>query len=161
MDIKLLKENDTGLRQIAQPWDFNVDKDPTELVRHMTKIMFENNGIGLAAPQVGILKRLFIMGNSEKLITCINPEILEGDNKNIVGQEGCLSFPNLWLKVKRHDFIRVKYYTLTGEEVVRDFSGLISRVFQHENDHLNGICYDTKVAKLSLEMAINRRKKKF
>lgn len=160
MKIELIKETDNILRQVCEPWHFTINGDPTDLVKEMTRIMFENNGIGLAAPQVGILKRLFIMGNPDKLIVCINPEILEGDNKNVISKEGCLSFPDLWLNVKRHDFIRVKYYDITGQEVVRDFSGLISRVYQHELDHLDGVCYDTKVAKLSLEMANNRRKKR-
>ena len=160
MKIELIKETDNILRQVCEPWHFTINGDPTDLVKEMTHIMFENNGIGLAAPQVGILKRLFIMGNPDKLIVCINPEILEGDNKNVISKEGCLSFPDLWLNVKRHDFIRVKYYDITGQEVVRDFSGLISRVYQHELDHLDGVCYDTKVAKLSLEMANNRRKKR-
>jgi peptide deformylase len=160
MEIKLLKENDDLLKQVAEPWDFTNDGDPTELIKALSKTMLENNGIGLAAPQCGILKRIFVMGNEQKLIACINPELLEGDNNNTIGQEGCLSFPNLWLNVKRHNIIQVKYYTATGEEVVREFSGLISRVFQHERDHLDGICFDTKVGKLSLELAKKRRKKR-
>lgn len=159
MDIRLLQENDALLRQISEPWDFTVDGDPTELVKSMTRIMFENNGIGLAAPQCGVLKRLFIMGNQEKLYACINPEIIEADG-NIMDQEGCLSFPDLWLNVKRNDRIKVRYYNAQGEEVIKEFTGIISRVFQHERDHLDGICFDTRTAKLSLELAKNRRKKR-
>lgn len=159
MDIKLLKESDPLLRNIAENYDFEKDGDPSELVKAMTKIMFENNGIGLAAPQVGVMKRLFIMGNEQKLYACINPEILEGEG-TIMDQEGCLSFPDLWLKVKRNDKIKVRYYNAQGEEIIKEFSGLISRVFQHERDHLDGICFDTRTAKLSLELAKNRRKKR-
>lgn len=159
MEYKLLPENHESLRQVSTPWDYTVDGSPIELVKHMAKIMFANNGIGLAAPQIGLHKRLFIMGNEHRLIACVNPEIVEGDNKNVISKEGCLSFPNLWLNVKRHDFIKVKYYDVDGVETIRDFSGLMSRVYQHERDHLDGICYDTLVAKLSLELAKNRRKK--
>lgn len=159
MEIKLLSENDSQLRQVCEPWDFTVDGDPTELVKAMTKIMFENNGIGLAAPQVGVMKRLFIMGNSDRLFVCINPEIIEVSGE-VMDQEGCLSFPDLWLHVKRYEVVKGKYYNATGEEVIKDFPGLIGRVYQHERDHLDGICFDTRTAKLSLELAKNRRKKK-
>ena len=159
MEIKLVKENDKVLRQNSTPWDFNLDGDPTELIRDMSKTMMENNGIGLAAPQVGILKRIFVMGNEQKLFACINPEVLQGEGE-YMDQEGCLSFPNLWLNVKRYEKVKVKYYNALGEEIITEFEGIIGRVFQHERDHLDGVCFDTRVGKLSLEMAKNRRKKK-
>ena len=159
MEIKLVKENDEVLRQHATSWDFNIDGDPSELIKDMAKAMMENNGIGLAAPQIGILKRIFVMGNEQKLFACINPEILEGKGE-YMDQEGCLSFPNLWLNVKRYEKVKVKYYNALGEEIISEFEGIIGRVFQHERDHLDGVCFDTRVGKLSLEMAKNRRKKK-
>lgn len=159
MNLQLIDENDPQLRQVCEPWDFTVDGDPAELVKAMTRVMFENNGIGLAAPQVGVMKRLFIMGNQDKLFVCINPEIIEASGQ-IMDQEGCLSFPDLWLHVKRYEVIKGKYYNTQGEEVIKDFPGLIGRVYQHERDHLDGVCFDTKTAKLSLELAKNRRKKR-
>jgi peptide deformylase len=159
MEIKLLKENDPILKQTATNWDFTVDGDPSDIIMNMTKIMIENNGIGLAGPQVGVSKRMFIMGNKDKMFACINPEIIEADG-NIMDMEGCLSFPELWLRVRRADKIKVRYNNALGELVEAEFSGLISRVFQHEYDHLDGICFDTRVGKLSLEMAKNRRKKR-
>lgn len=159
MNLKLLEENDSQLREISEEWDFEKDGDPTELVRSMTKIMFDNNGIGLAAPQCGIKKRIFIMGNQDKLIACINPEILEA-SEEIQAQEGCLSFPNLWLNVKRPDVIKIRYQQISGVVIEQELGGLPSRVFQHEFDHLNGICFDTKVARLSLQLAKERRERK-
>lgn len=159
MEIKLVKENDEVLRKVAEPWDFEKDGDPTELVRNMARIMIENNGIGLAAPQVGISKRIFVMGNQDKLFACINPEIIEGSGQ-VMDQEGCLSFPDLWLNVKRHETIKIKYYNAMNGSVELELSGLMARVFQHERDHLDGVCFDTKVAKLSLELAKKRRKKR-
>ena len=159
MNLTLLNEDDKQLREVSEPWDFEKDGDPTELIKAMTKIMFENNGIGLAAPQVGVKKRIFIMGNTEKLIACINPEILE-IGEEVQAQEGCLSFPKLWLNVKRPDIIKVKYQQISGTEVEQELGGLPSRVFQHEFDHLNGVCFDTKVAKLSLQLAKERRERK-
>jgi peptide deformylase len=159
MDLKLVKENDAILREVASPWDFTVDGDPNDLIRRMAKVMMENNGIGLAGPQVGINKRIFVMGNESKMFACINPEVVEASG-NEMDIEGCLSFPDLWLRVRRADTIKVRYYNAVGELIETEFNGLIARVFQHERDHLDGVCYDTRVAKLSLEMAKNRRKKR-
>lgn len=159
MDLKLVDENNVILRQISSAWDFTVDGDPNDLIRRMVKVMMENNGIGLAAPQVGISKRIFVMGNETKLYACINPEIIEGTGI-VMDREGCLSFPDLWLNVKRQESIKVKFYNAVGSEIITEFTGLIARVFQHERDHLDGICYDTQVGKLSLEFAKKRRKKK-
>ncbi len=159
MDTKLVTETDQVLREIAEPWDFTVDGDPSTLIKNMAKVMIENNGIGLAAPQVGVKKRIFIMGNETKLYACINPEITEGSGE-VMDLEGCLSFPNLWLNVKRHETIKVKYYNALGQEIITEFNGIMARVYQHERDHLDGVCFDTRVGKLSLEMAKKRRKKK-
>lgn len=158
MEIKLLKEDDPFLRQIALPWDFIVDGNPNALIKNMAKVMIENNGIGLAAPQVGVNKRVFVMGNETKLFACINPEIISSEGSEM-DTEGCLSFPKLWLRVRRPNKINVKYYNAMGELVETEFAGILSRVFQHERDHLDGICFDTKVAQLSLQLAKNRRKK--
>lgn len=159
MEISLLKEDDQALRQTASAWDFAVDGDPTELVKSMTKIMFEHNGIGLAAPQVGVLKRLFIMGNSDKLIVCINPTLISGGDF-YRDMEGCLSFPNLWLHVNRYKQIQAHYQDISGNVVETVFDGLIARVYQHELDHLDGICFDTRVGPVSLDFAKQKRKKK-
>jgi len=159
MELKLVKENDPILREVADRWDFTVDGDANDLIRIMAKTMMENNGIGLSGPQVGINKRIFVMGNESKMYACINPEVVEATG-NEMDIEGCLSFPDLWLRVRRAESIKVRYYNAVGELIETEFSGLIARVFQHERDHLDGICYDARVGKLSLDMAKNRRKKR-
>lgn len=159
MDLQLVKETDETLRQVASEWDFTIDGDPNELIKKMIKVMMENNGIGLAGPQVGIQKRIFVMGNQDRLYACINPEILEAEG-NAMDVEGCLSFPDLWLRVRRAEMIKVRYKNAMGESIETTFTGLIARVFQHERDHLDGICYDTRVGKLSLDLAKGRRKKR-
>lgn len=159
MNLQLVNEDDQILRRVAEPWNFTVDGDANDLVRRMAKVMMENNGIGLAGPQVGVSKRIFVMGNETKLFACINPEIIDSEGSSI-DKEGCLSFPNLWLNVKRADKIKVRYFNAVGEEVITELSGLIARVFQHELDHLDGICYDTKVGPVTLQFAKNKRRKK-
>jgi len=160
MELELLKENDAKLLEISEDWNFRTDGDPSELVKEMAKVMFVQGGIGLAAPQCGVLKRIFIMGNPEELVACINPKVVELSEDREVSQEGCLSFPNLWLNVKRPSKVKVTYQTVTGEEVEAELDGLHARVFLHEFDHLMGITFDQRVANLSLQMAKDRRKKK-
>ncbi len=160
MELNLLKENDTQLFEISEEWNFRTDGDPSELVKEMARVMFVQGGIGLAAPQVGVLKRIFIMGNPEELIACINPKVVELSEEREVSQEGCLSFPNLWLNVKRPNKVKVTYQTVSGEEVQAELDGLHARVFLHEFDHLMGVTFDQRVASLSLQMAKDRRKKK-
>ena len=160
MQLKLLEEGHKQLKQISEPYDFAVDGDPTELIKAMTKVMFENNGIGLAAPQVGINKRLFIMGNEEQLYAIINPTIILREGEVVKDLEGCLSFPKLWLKVNRSDKIQVAYQDISGQKITTDFTGIKARVFQHEYDHLDGICFDTRVGPVALDFAKEKRRRK-
>jgi peptide deformylase len=158
MDLKLIPEDNEILRKVAEPWDFEKDSDLNELVKAMSKLMVLHNGIGLAAPQCGISRRIFVMGNSDHLVACINPEIISGD-ETVRDLEGCLSFPDLWMYVERYKVIKVKYYNVAGEKVEQELTELMARVFQHEFQHLDGICFDTVVGKLALERAKEKRKK--
>jgi peptide deformylase len=160
MELKLLKENNPKLLEISEEWNFRTDGDPSELVKEMTRVMFLNNGIGLSAIQCGVSKRILIMGNPEDLVACINPKIVALSEEREVSQEGCLSFPNLWLKVKRPTTVKVSYQTVTGEEVETELEGLHARVFLHEFDHLMGVTFDQRVSDLGLQMAKERRKRK-
>jgi peptide deformylase len=161
MELKLIPEDSEILRKVAEPWDFEKDGSPEELIKEMTRLMFIHGGIGLAAPQCGLSKRIFIMGNHDNLVACINPEIISGSETDLVrDQEGCLSFPDLWLYVERYRTVKVQYYNVAGEKIERELSDLMARVFQHENQHLEGICFDTQVGKLSLQRAKEKRKKR-
>lgn len=157
-NLKLVEEKNQILKTKSTPWDWDSDGEVAELAQSMLKAMFENNGIGLSAPQVGINKRLFVMGNQAQSYVCINPEIIttEGTAKD---QEGCLSFPGLWLHIARPERVQVKYQDILGRWHERWLNGLQARVFQHEYDHLDGICFVDRASKLSLELAQKRRKK--
>lgn len=159
MNLELLKENDPRLLEVSEEWDFRIDGNPEELVSEMSKFMAANGGVGLAAPQLGIKKRIFIMGNFTKLIACINPKIISLSADREADLEGCLSFPDLFMKVKRSATCTVQYQTITGEVIERELTGLESRVFLHEYDHLLGITFDQRVGNLSLKMAKDKRKK--
>ena len=135
-----------------------------DLVLAMGKVMMNPMapGLGLSANQVGIQKNVIIMGTDERLIACINPSVDELIGDKEIYLEGCLSFPDLWLHVKRHPECIVTYQTVDGELVEKKhMKGLEARVFLHEYDHLLGVTFDERVTSaLSLELAKKRRAKK-
>ena len=159
MNLQLLEENNLQLLEVSEEWDFRIDGSPEELVRTMSKFMSDNGGVGLAAPQVGIKKRIFIMGNFTKLVACINPKIVSLAEERKNDLEGCLSFPDLFMKVKRPTSAVVQYNTVSGELVERELTGFECRVFLHEYDHLIGVTFDQRVGNLSFKMAKDKRKK--
>ena len=159
MNLTLLEENNSQLLEVSEDWDFRLDGSPEELVRAMSKFMSDNGGVGLAAPQLGIKKRIFIMGNFTKLVACINPKIVSLSEERGSDLEGCLSFPDLFMKVKRPTSAVVQYNTVSGELVERELTGFECRVFLHEYDHLIGVTFDQRVGNLSFKMAKDKRKK--
>ena len=159
MNLELLKENDQQLLEVSDLWDFEFDGDPTELVTSMAKFMTANGGVGLAAPQVGIKKRIFIMGNFMKLVACINPMIVTLSEDRFADLEGCLSFPDLFMKVKRPSSCVVQYYSTEGTKIERELTGMEARVFLHEFDHLMGVTFDQRAGDTTLMMAKEKRKK--
>jgi peptide deformylase len=159
MNLELLEENNPQLLEVSEEWDFRIDGSPEELVRAMSKFMTDNGGVGLAAPQLGIKKRIFIMGNFIKLVACINPKIVSLSDERDNDLEGCLSFPDLFMKVKRPTTAVVQYYTVSGELVERELTGFECRVFLHEYDHLIGVTFDQRVGDLTYRMAKDKRKK--
>ncbi|MBO4458177.1 MAG: peptide deformylase [Butyrivibrio sp.] len=118
-----------------------------ELVDDMIETMYDANGVGLAAPQVGVLKRLFVIDVSEESdspIVFINPEILETSGEQ-TGYEGCLSIPGKSGIVTRPNYVKVKATNLEGEEFIIEGEELLARAILHENDHLDGHMYVEKV----------------
>ena len=114
-----------------------------ELIEDMFETMYEANGVGLAAPQVGILKRLVVIdcGDPEDdpdPIYLINPEIIALEGEPELGGEGCLSLPGISVNVARQPFARVRYFDLDGDECIIEGDGLLGRCLQHEIDHLDG-----------------------
>lgn len=118
-----------------------------ELLNDMVETMRHANGIGLAAPQIGILKRIIVLDIAEEPIMAINPVIMEeeGEVKDI---EGCLSVPNYRGYVDRPEKIKVKFLNEKGEEVIYNVEGYPARVFCHEIDHLDGILYTDKASEV-------------
>ena len=147
------------LNQKLELFDFNNPPiPPRELAVSLIETMVKNRGIGMAANQAGLPYRVFVMGAEKVGFACFNPEIIEAIGDETY-EEGCLSFPGLFIKIPRASTIKVRYTDMNGITKEETFSGLTARIFQHELDHLNGITYTTKVSKLNLERAKEKVKR--
>jgi peptide deformylase len=137
----IVKHPDHVLREIARPVP-KITPNVQKLLRDMAETMYEANGVGLAAPQVGISKRLIVIdvGDEHGLIEMINPEWIEMEGEQF-GPEGCLSIPGLQGDVRRKERVKVKGWNRDGHEFIIEGTGLLARAFQHEIDHLNGILF--------------------
>lgn len=140
---------DKVLRQKAKRIS-HVDDDIRELAKEMLQTMYSSSGIGLAAPQVGINKRLIVVDtdpdNAEHpAIAMVNPEITKAGKELCAFEEGCLSIPGVHLDVNRPDVIEVTYRDLNGKPKRIKADGLLSRVIQHEIDHLDGVMFVDRV----------------
>ena len=119
-----------------------IDKSIITLIQDMAETMYKADGVGIAAPQVGILKRIFVIDiyDDTGLKVFINPEILETSGTQC-GEEGCLSVPGEFSEVERPNYVKVKALNEKGEEFILEGEGLLARAILHENDHLDGILY--------------------
>lgn len=123
----------------AKPVKFNRPFQNKQLADQMVEFMLSQNGMGLAAPQIGISKRIFVMQIRGKLRQCFNPEIVEKSSVLIEFNEGCLSFPGEQCIIKRPDTVIVRYQDAAGNFTETSLVGLEARCYQHEMDHLDGI----------------------
>lgn len=116
-----------------------------KLVDELMRVMKQANGIGLAAPQMGVLQRVIVIGpDGIKPTALINPKVVKAEGEQI-GQEGCLSIPGLYGDVKRALYVEVEALDRKGREVVFELEGMPARVVQHEIDHLDGVLFIDKV----------------
>lgn len=141
-----------------------IDDNIKKLLDDMAETMYEAPGIGLAAPQVGVNKRVVVIditGPEERsgLLKVINPEIISMEGE-CEGEEGCLSIPQEYADVKRAEKITVKFLNEDGKEQILEADGLLSRAFQHEIDHLDGILFIDRISPLKREFIKKRIKKK-
>ncbi len=126
------------------------DKKLKRFIKQMIETMLAENGVGLAAPQVGVNERLVILNfqldrKKSKPIPLVNPEIIDVDTKTIIEEEGCLSLPGVFGKVKRQKTVTIRFKDENGDSRTLELDGLNSRAIQHEIDHLNGILFIDKV----------------
>lgn len=118
-----------------------------KLFQDMTETMYHHEGVGLAATQVGIDKRIFVIDIGEGLLYLANPRIIKKSNQQVSNEEGCLSLPGINLNIKRAKWIELEAYSLNENQPVEiKADDLLARVFQHEIDHLNGILIIDRVS---------------
>ena len=155
-------ENDTWYKSgevISDTLDIQDKLKASDLYDMLIQHMVYHKGIGLSANQIGIPFKVFsMMVNDKDVICCFNPEIIKESDEIIVMKEGCLSYPLLFLNIKRPKVVWVKYQNADGDEVNAHFEELAARVFQHEMDHMNGTIFLDRVSKVFLQSA--RRKQK-
>jgi peptide deformylase len=158
--MELVKSNDPILTKPCENFDFiNPPVDPVELAKKLVKTMYEKNGVGLAANQVGLPYRVFSMRASPENFVCFNPKIVQPSEMEIVLEEGCLTYPGLLVKIKRPQHIRVRFTTPNGDTLTKQFTGLSARVFQHEMDHINGEIFYNKANRFHRDQALRKWKK--
>ncbi len=139
------KEGDPLLRKKSKVVPEVTDRIKV-LLDDMAETMYQADGVGLAAPQVGILKRVIVVDPHDEttgLVKLVNPEIIEADGEQ-VGVEGCLSIPNFNATVKRPEHVKVKYIDEDGNEKIWDAHGFPAVILSHEIDHLDGILFRDK-----------------
>lgn len=150
--LEIIHYDDDVLRKISEPVK-SLTPELKSFIDDLTHTMYEKDGVGLAAPQVGVSKRIFVCDpdysktNVKKPIVIINPEILEYDGEKN-GEEGCLSVPNIFEKVKRFERVKIQYRDLKWKLKILDTTDLMSVIIQHENDHLNGVLFIDKLTTL-------------
>jgi len=160
--IDLLPEDHAVLHQEPLTWIFDPPQaDPKLMYDIMLENMVYHRGLGLSANQIGMPVKVFAMriDESDNAIVCFNPEILEESEEMVTMEEGCLSFPLLYLKKRRPEKLTIKYQNVDGDFIETKFEGLAARVFHHEMDHMKGKTFLDGVSQIFLQSARKKQKK--
>ena len=162
---KLLKDKEFGPYSEGTPldaFDMNGEVEPGELAKHLLMQMDLHGGVGLTASQIGINANVFAFkentGSSLVDVVAFNPEIVSYSEENVLEAEGCLSYPGLFIKIKRPKSLHVKYTTATGQEIDTVLGEFTARVFGHEYDHCQGIDFRDRASNLHLRQGMSKRK---
>ena len=164
--LNIVKFPDKILRERMPEFNFNnpvLSLDPVKLEQEMIDTMFAYDGIGLAAPQIGITARVFVMGhkdNPESAQAFFNPMVVATTEEIEDLEEGCLSFPGIYVNIKRPKAIKARWQNSKGEWQESEFDGYNCKCFLHELDHLEGIVYQDRVSQLKWAKAVKSTKPK-
>ena len=159
----ILTEPNKILRQVSQPVD-NVGDEERKLMKDMLETMYDANGIGLAAIQIGVPKRIIVMdlskdGEKKEPRYFVNPIIKNKNEKKNTYEEGCLSVPNQFAEIDRPSRCEVEYLDFNGDKKILKADGLLATCIQHEMDHLEGILFIDYLSKLKKSMIIKKLSK--
>jgi peptide deformylase len=156
--LKLVDHNNPILHNRVEEFDPE-SIDMKQTIDDMFETMYHYKGIGLSANQVGLPYRIFIMGTPETELVFINPVIRSLSKEQEAADEGCLTHPGLYVKIKRSTEVRLFHSNLHGESRALTYKGMTARIIQHEMDHLEGIDYQRRANRIHLERARNQLKK--
>lgn len=158
-ELRLIPESSGILKQLQGEFDFAKPiYDAKDLAFKMNECMIRNDGLGLSACQVGIPFRVFVMRiNGDEPLALFNPKIVNTSDNLISMKEGCLSYPLLYMNVRRADAVRIRFQTYTGEMQTQQFIGMSARVALHEMDHMEGITYHSRATSFELQRATRKR----
>ena len=156
---QLIEEASKILRTPPAVFDFEVRADAKEVEERLSEAMDRFGGIGLSANQVGLDARVFMMRTQDGNQAFFNPELIKMSQETDLMKEGCLSFPDIYLMIKRSKVIELKYQDAEGNTNTTMLDGLGSRCAQHEVDHLNGIIFLQRASQLKIERALKSRPK--
>jgi len=161
--LKIVNCMDSVLRKKCLEVE-NIDENLMTLADNMIETMYSVSGLGLAANQVGISSNFFVIDvgvekEKREPVTIINP-VITASEEEILGEEGCLSIPEVFAEVKRSQHVEVKGYDLKGNELRYEAEGYLARAFQHELDHLNGVLFWDNLSKVKRDILQRKFKKK-
>lgn len=151
---------DPILREVSKPIE-TMDSEVKKLADDMLETMYDAPGIGLAAIQIGVARRMLVLdvskdGEDKAPLVFINPEVVSASDARSVYEEGCLSIPDYYAEVERPATITVEYIDLEGKKLTAKADGLLATCLQHEIDHLNGVLFIDHISKLKREMVIRK-----
>jgi peptide deformylase len=163
MILPIVKYGDPVLQQEGDEVN-NIDGKLAEFTQNMFETMYGAKGCGLAAPQVALSKKLFVMDvsagkDAKERIVCINPQIVETKG-TVVSEEGCLSFPGIYIEVERPEIVTVSAIDINGKEFTFEVDGLAARCVLHETDHINGKVFIEYLNPLKRDLLKRKIKKK-
>ena len=159
--MKLVEANDPVLLNPCEKFDFNNPPfDPIQFAHDLVRTLYEYNGIGLSANQVGVPYQVFALRAVPENFVCYNPRIVMPSEETITLEEGCLTYPGLFVKIKRPRHVKVRFQMPNGETRTETFTGMSARAFQHEMDHMEGKIFYNQASKYHKDQAIRRWKNK-
>ena len=156
----LVPETDPVLKEVLPEFDFkNPPTDPVLLASRLVETCKHHRGVSLSANQCGFKHRVFVMGAGDEYVAFFNPKLIAESNDKVMMTEGCLSFPLLGLHIERSAGIVVEFHNHLGELKKENLTGISARCFLHELDHLNGVCYTSRVKPLALKQGVKKKDK--
>lgn len=163
MILDLVKGDDPILKQECEFFDFqNPPVDPVKLARDLKETMVARRGIGLSANQVGLPYNVFVVGNPnepENIVAFFNARVVDTPDDMVLMEEGCLSYPGLFVKVKRPSYCRIRYSDENGDVRTEMYDGVPARAILHEYDHMGGVTFDKRANRYHLDLAKRQKKK--